>query len=136
MRKHMRPSLLQWSNGIDGSLLVQVPSAQEIHSTMNLVAYVRTNYSCFDDRRLELLGALMLFFALREYGAGSAGRVMYLAEKALDAFYPVLPSNTRQKYLDGGMDMLREHLFPHRSEDFEDIVSEAFSFILERLAKL
>lgn len=123
----------QWDDGVDGSLLVETPERIVIRTTSELSNHVHYNYKLLGPQQLEILGALWLFIAIREYGAGPPPGVLLRAEKALDSFGPGVVSPEHDKRLWAGMDGLREHLFPFSSRAYQEIVEAAFEYISKKL---
>lgn len=124
---------LEWIDGIDGCLLVHRPERREIRTTSELASYLRLNWKRHSVESLGTLGALGLFFAIREFGIGAAGGVLRRSEKALDSFYLFVGSQEHDARIQAGVDDLRESLDPHHRDGYEELVRRSYDFVRTKM---
>jgi len=85
---------------------------------------------------MEVLGSVAAFMALRTFGNGPAGSVLYRTEKALDSVCPFVQVKAVDDALQAGHTSLFEHLFAVRGSEFEEMVSHAFEYVTDHVDKV
>jgi hypothetical protein len=132
----MEGTRIAWSRGSAGGVLVASEHPRTLYTATDLARWVRGRYGLLGDRQLELLGAVALYFAIREAWEARPGEVIATAMKALEDLDLAVPDPIRQRTLEQGIQALCHHLFPHRAEDGVRLGMEAHDFVVERLERL
>jgi hypothetical protein len=122
-----------WRGASDGALVIRNDREHVLTNAGELASYISTHSNSLQPPLLRILGSIAVFMALRTFGSGPTGSVLYGTRKGLDSVCFDLPDKNADAAFQTGQDALYEHLFPVRGSAFEEMVSHAFKYVTEHV---